>query len=65
MTRHEATFEIDSKTDAHAVRILLVQSHDGLREQLREVDLDSTLERDVLRDLGNLRSAANPRLGGG
>ena len=36
MERHEATFEITSKSDAYAVRLLTEALYDALREELRD-----------------------------
>ena len=36
MSRHEATFDIDSRADAEAVRLLAERIYDDLREETRE-----------------------------
>jgi len=56
MTRYEATFEIDSKTDSYATRRILEQAHNIIREESRSVragseDADALLEAfETLRD---------------
>jgi len=37
MTRHEATFEIDSKSDSYAARRILERVYDTVREESRSV----------------------------
>lgn len=38
MSSHEATFHIDSRADAEAVRLLTERVYDDLREERRESD---------------------------
>jgi hypothetical protein len=40
MSRHDATFEISSKTNAHAVRRLLEQTYDVVREEVARSDFE-------------------------
>ena len=40
MSRHDATFEISSKTNAHAVQRLLEQTYDVVREEVARSDLE-------------------------
>ena len=62
MDRHEATFEVDSKSDAYAVEKLLTRLYDTLREEsrsVREGSGDSTAmlaEFEALRDVGRERN---------
>lgn len=58
MTRHEATFEIESRTDAHAVRMLTEQVLDTLREERRGLDQDRDTLDETVRDLRAIREAA-------
>jgi len=49
MSRHVASFEIDSKTDSYAARRILEQVYDTIREESRSVregtdDADELLE---------------------
>ncbi|WP_254536058.1 hypothetical protein [Halomarina litorea] len=37
MSRYEATFEVDSRADAEAVRLLVERAYDALREEIRDV----------------------------
>lgn len=58
MSRYEATFDIDSKTDAHAVRLLVEQAHDTLREELREIGQDDASVKETLQQFEAIREAA-------
>lgn len=58
MTRHEATYEINSRADERAVRRLLDRTYDTLREELREVGGDGGDRKDVLQEFETLRDAA-------
>lgn len=57
MSRHEATFEITSKTDAHAVRLLVEQVYDTLREELREPEQGDARAKETLQQFEALREA--------
>lgn len=54
MSTYEATFEIRSKSDAHAVRLLVERMYDAIREEVWEVQDGSAISSeglDVLRDI--------------
>lgn len=42
MSSHDATFEISSRTNAHAVRRLLEQTYDVVREEVARSDPDGS-----------------------
>ncbi|WP_440008343.1 hypothetical protein [Halomicrococcus sp. SG-WS-1] len=54
---HEATFEINSKSDAEAVRRLVERAYDILREETREVSGDEAGQSEVLDELEAIREA--------
>lgn len=58
MTRHEASFEVDSKTDSYAVRTLLEQAYNTIREESRTVREGSEDASQLLEDFKELRDAA-------
>lgn len=58
MTQYEVSFEIDSKSDAAAVRRLLAEIHDTMREELRRVRAGSADASEVLQAFETLREAA-------
>lgn len=58
MTTHEATFEIDSKTDAYAVRKILEQTYNTVREESRSVRTGSKDADEVLAAFESLREAS-------
>lgn len=57
MTRHEATFEITSKTDAHAARLFAERAYDTLREELRELGGNEADAKEVLQQFEAIREA--------
>ena len=57
MTRYEATFEIDEKTDSHAVRRILEQMYDTIREESRSVREGTDDGTELLQDFESLRDA--------
>jgi hypothetical protein len=58
MSRHVASFEIDSKTDSYAARHILEQVYDTIREESRSVR-EGTDDADELLDAFRaLRDAA-------
>lgn len=58
MSRHEASFDIDSKTDSYAARRILEQAYDTIREESRSVR-EGTEDADaLLREFEALRDAA-------
>lgn len=58
MSRHEATFEFDSKSDARAARALVERAYDVLREETREVAGDDSGQSEMLEEFETLRDAA-------
>lgn len=58
MPGREATFEIESRDDAEAVRRLLERLHDVLREETRSVYDGDDGASDALREFEALRDAA-------
>lgn len=57
MTRHEATFDIRSKSDARAVRLLVGRAYDTLREELQGVDRGSDGANEMLHQFEAIREA--------
>lgn len=57
MSRFEATFEIDSKTDSHAARRILEQAYDTIREESRSVREGSDDADELLGAFQTLRDA--------
>jgi len=51
MSRYEATLDIDSDTDSHAVRHLMEVVYDTLREEVGTRDDASTATLDAFRDI--------------
>jgi len=58
MPTHEATFEIDSKTDAYAVRKILEQTYNTVREESRSVRTGSEDADDLLASFESLKDAS-------
>lgn len=58
MSQYEASFEIDSKTDAYAVRRILEQAYNTVREESRSVREGSGDASELLQDFRTLRDAA-------
>lgn len=58
METYEATFEIDSRTDAYAVRRILEQTYDTIREESRSVREGTEDADDLLEAFRTLREAA-------
>ena len=64
MEEHEATFEIESKADAHAVERLLERLYDSLREESRTVRSGTGDSAEMLEQFRVVRdSARRPRAG--
>ena len=62
MSRHEATFDIDSRADAEAVRLLTERIYDDLREETRESE--GSGPREMLEAFRAIREATRrPRPG--
>lgn len=57
MSRHQATFEIRSKADAYAVRLLVDRVYDAIREELRESGDDASPGDETLDELRAIREA--------
>ncbi|MFB6119368.1 hypothetical protein [Halosegnis sp.] len=58
MSSHEATFEIDSRTDAYAARRVLERMFDTIREESRSVRDGTEDADDLLAAFEQLRDAA-------
>jgi uncharacterized membrane protein len=58
MSRYEASFEVDSKTESHAVHRLLERVYDTVREESRTVRKDSDDASELLAEFETLRDAA-------
>ena len=58
MSRYEASFEIDSKTDSYAARRILERVYDTIREESRSVRDDSDDATALLKEFKTLRDAA-------
>ena len=57
MTHYEAVFEIDSKSDAEVIRLLVERVYDALREETREIDGDETSSSEMLEKFEAIRNA--------
>ena len=58
MSRYEASFEIDSKTDSYAARRILERVYDTVREESRSVRDGSNDATTLLEEFKTLRDAA-------
>jgi len=58
MSSYEATFEVDSKTDAYAVRKILERTYDTVREESRSVRDGSEDSDALLRAFEELKTAS-------
>lgn len=58
MDRYEASFEIESKTDSYAVRRILEQAYDTIREESKSIREGSDDARALLQEFQTLRDAA-------
>lgn len=58
MSTHEATFEIDSKRDAYAVRTMLEQTYNTVREESRSVRDGTDEAEELLASFEELKRAA-------
>lgn len=58
MSRYEASFEINSKTDSYAARRILEQVYDTIREELRNVREGSDDVSELLQEFKTLQDAA-------
>ncbi|AUX10697.1 hypothetical protein AArcSl_3090 [Halalkaliarchaeum desulfuricum] len=57
MTRYEASFEIDSKSDSYAARRILERTYDTIREESRSFRGDSDAASALLEEFETLRDA--------
>ena len=57
MDKYEAVFEIDSKTDAHAVERLMERLYDSLREESRTLHKGSSDSTEMLEQFETIRNA--------
>ncbi len=55
MERHEATFEIHSKSDAHAVNLLMERVYDSLREESMSIEGKIEMPNEMLEAFEILR----------
>lgn len=58
MPRYEASFEVDSKTDAYAAMHILERTYDTIREESRSVREGSEDASELLREFRTLRDEA-------
>lgn len=58
MSHHEATFEIESKSDAYVVRLLTETLYDTIREELLSAPGDDTDPSEPLQQFAAIREAA-------
>jgi DNA-binding ferritin-like protein len=58
MSRYEASFKVDSKTDSYAARRMLEQVYDTIREESRSVREGTDDADELLREFKTLRDAA-------
>lgn len=58
MSRYEASFEIESKTDSYATRRILEQIYDTIREESRSVREGSDDASELLQAFSTLRDEA-------
>ena len=57
MNQYEATFEIDSRADAEAVRLLVERAYDALREETRESEREGAAPSEMLIAFRAIRDA--------
>jgi len=58
MPTYEATFEIDSRSDAYAVRTVLEQTYNTVREESRTVRAGTEDADELLESFEELKNAA-------
>jgi hypothetical protein len=58
MDRYETTFEINSKSDAYAVRTLLERAYNTIREESKTAREGTDEAQEVLDQFASLRDAA-------
>lgn len=64
MERFEASFTIESKTDAYAVERLMNRVYDSLREESLTVRDGTNDSREMLDEFATVRDAARKRMPG-
>ncbi|WP_435361802.1 hypothetical protein [Haloarchaeobius sp. DFWS5] len=64
MVEYEATFEIESKSDAYAMERVLTQLYDALREEARTVREGTEDSTEMLEQFATIRDAAQNPLPG-
>lgn len=64
MSRHEATFEIETRNDAHTVRILTERIHDTMREELGSSFENDTESNELLQQFAAIREATKNQSSG-
>jgi hypothetical protein len=60
MTRYQASFEIDSKTDSYAARRILERVYDTVQEESKSVRAGSEDADELLDAFRTLRDATEP-----
>ena len=58
MSHYEAVFEIDSKSDAETIRLLVERVYDSLREETRDTDRNQDSSTEMLETFEAIRNAA-------
>lgn len=58
MSKYEASFEIDSKSDSYAARRILEQAYDTVREESQSANAGTADARALLQEFRTLRDAA-------
>lgn len=64
MSQYEVTLEINSKSDAHAVRMLVEEIYDTLREEFREPGDAESTPMEMLQTLAEMRDASRRQASG-
>ena len=59
MAHHEATFEIKSEIDSHAVRLLIERAYNTIREELQHTDQGDASPNETFQQFKALREAAS------
>ena len=57
MSHYEGVFEIESKSDAEAIRLLAERVYDALREETREMEGDEDSSTEMLETFEAIRNA--------
>jgi len=64
MDKYEAVFEINSKTDAHAVELLMERLYNSLREESRTLRKGSSDSTEMLEQFETIRNATRKPMPG-